>query len=350
MAGVEIQDYRGDFEDVTDLTRRVWHQEYGGKVWAPIANAAFLSWRLGPRSGAVRLVAYEGKKLVGTMFSVPHPMRVAGSVIQASLSNMFTVDPDHRRIALPLIERLRQHNEERGIALTTGLILGDPKSISYRFWIKYAETFPQNFRFLFRGGYLAKFLAPDIIAQAGINAWERLASRALGPLLGLAPYRCDPHVRPYSATDLERCVQILGKASRGLDWTLLWPPEQLLHQLANPTSGTLVFEREGCVQGLAHYHLLAMQGREVINAALLDLWADDDLTSTQRVRFVSHLCQHLRERDVHLVAAPRYAMLPTAAFLANMFMPMPEHFHVGVFLTRGGVAPAPPKSWSMVLR
>jgi hypothetical protein len=350
MAGVEIRDYCGDFEDVAELTRRIWGQEYGGKVWAPIASAAFLKWRMGPESGAMRLVAYEGNKIVGTMFSVPHPIRVAGSVIQASLSDMFTVDPDHRRIALLLIERLRRHNEERGIALTTGLILGDPTSISYRFWIKYAERFPQNFRFLFRGGYLAKFLSPPVLARAGINVWERLASRALGPVLRLIPYRSDPHVRPYRAGDLERCVQLLDKASTGLDWTLLWPPEQLSHQLANPTSGTLVFERDGRVQALAHYHILAMQGRDLVRAALLDLWADDDLTAAQRVRFVSHLCQHLRDGDVHLVAAPRYAMLPTAAFLANMFIPMPEHFHVGVFLARGGVVPAPPKSWSMVLR
>jgi hypothetical protein len=349
MAGIEIRDYCGDFEDVTEFTRRVWAPEYGGKIWAPIADMAFLSWRLGPQSGAVCPVAYDGAKIVGTIFSVPHPLRIAGSVLPVSLSTMFTVDPDHRRVALPLIERLRRHNEERGIALTTGLVLGDPRSISYQFWTKYAETFPQNFRFLFRGSFLAKFLSPRVLARAGVNAWERLASRALGPLLRLTPHRYDPHVRPYRAGDLERCAQILEKATGSFDWALVWPPEQLSYLLANPTSGTLVFERDGCVQGLVHYHMLLLQGREPVRSAMIDLWADDNLTGSQRVRFVSHLCQHLRERDVHLVAAPRSAMQPTAALVANLFVPMPEHFHIGVFLSRGGVAPAPPKSWSMVL-
>jgi hypothetical protein len=349
MAGIEIRDYCGDFEDVTEFTRRVWAPEYGGKIWAPIADMAFLSWRLGPRSGAVCPVAYDGTKIVGTIFSVPHPLRIAGSVLPVSLSTMFTVDPDHRRVTLPLIERLRRHNEERGIALTTGLVLGDPRSISYQFWTKYAETFPQNFRFLFRGSFLAKFLSPRVLARAGINAWERLASRALGPLLRLTPHRYDSRVRPYRAADLERCVQILEKASSDFDWALVWPPEQFSYLLENPTSGTLVFERDGYVQGLVHYHLLLLQGREPVQAAMIDLWADDNLTGAQRVRFVSHLCQHLRERDVHLVAAPRSAMQPTAALVANLFIPMPEHFHIGVFLTRGRVAPAPPKTWSMVL-
>ena len=62
-------------------------------------------------------VAYDGAKIVGTIFSVPHPLRIAGSVLPVSLSTMFTVDPDYRRVALPLIERLRRHNEERGISL-----------------------------------------------------------------------------------------------------------------------------------------------------------------------------------------------------------------------------------------
>ena len=60
---------------------------------------------------------------------------------------------------------------------------------------------------------------------------------------------------------------------------MIWPPAQFLHQLANPTSGTLVFEREGCVQGLVHYHLLTLQGREPVRTAMIDLFAGDNLTA-----------------------------------------------------------------------
>jgi hypothetical protein len=349
VAGIEIRDYCGDFEDVTELTRRVWTSEYSGKVWVPIADVEFLRWRLGPGSDAVCPVAYHGTKIVGTIFSVPHPMRIARSAIPVSLSTMFTVDPDHRRAALPLIERLRRLNEDRGIALMTGLVLGDPASISYRFWTKYAETYPNHFRFIFRGSYWAKFLSPRELAKAGLNRWERLASRALGPMLRWTPHQYDPHVRAYRASDLEHCVRILDKTTKDFDWALVWPPETLSYLLANPTSGTLIFERNGFVQGFAHYHLFLAQGRLPVRAALIDLWADDGLTALERVRFVAHLCNHLREQDVHLVAAARSAMLPAAAFVANLFVPMPEHFHIVAFFTRGMAAPSPPKSWSLVL-
>ena len=46
MAGIEIRDYEGDFEDVVELTRRVWVPEYGGATWVPIPDAAFLRWRV----------------------------------------------------------------------------------------------------------------------------------------------------------------------------------------------------------------------------------------------------------------------------------------------------------------
>ena len=48
MASIDIQDYRGDFEDVADLARRVWVPEYAGQTWVPIPDAEFLRWRLAP--------------------------------------------------------------------------------------------------------------------------------------------------------------------------------------------------------------------------------------------------------------------------------------------------------------
>jgi len=349
MAAIEIRSYCGDFEDVAELMRRVWLPEYRGKLWVPIPDAEYLRWRFGPESKAVCLAAYEGAKLVGTIFSAPSPLRISGSVHPASLSSVFTVDPDHRRMALPLVQHLRRCNEESGIAITTGMVLGDTTSISYRFWIKYAESFPENFRFLFCGSYLAKFLSPQIMAKAGIRAWERMVSRALGPALGAIPHGYDRHVRPYRSEDLERCVQILDKASAGIDFALVWPKDELSYLLSNPTSGTLVFEREGRVLGLAHYHLLMMQGRDPVPSALLDLWADDNLAGSDRRRFVGHLCHYLRDAGVNALVAPICARTPKSALLANLFVPVSDDFYIGVHLKPGGVSPSKPRSWSFVL-
>jgi hypothetical protein len=349
MAGIEIRDYRGDFEDIVEFVRRVWLREYHGKIWIPIPDVTFLRWRLSPKSGALSLVAYEGTKLVGSVFSFPHSLRVGDTVFPIGISTGFTVDNAHRGVALALVQRLRQDNEERGIAFGFGMVLDDPTSASSRFWTKYAQTFPQNFRLVFRSGFWAKFLAPHALAPAAIKTWERVANQALGPLLRFTPYKQDPHVRPYRAGDLERCAQILEKSTAGFDWAMAWQPEQLSAQLENPAYQTLVFERDGQVQGMVNYHCMSMHGRELIQAAMIDLWADDGLGFTDRVRFLSHLCTHLAERGVHAVIAPRSAMMPTAAFVANLFMPAPQGFHIGAFSTPHSVPLSPPKTWDLTI-
>jgi hypothetical protein len=347
MQHVEMRDYCGDYEDIAEFWHRVWIPEYGGKMWVTAADAAFFRWLVGPQSGALCPVAYDGTKLVGSLFSVPHSLRIGSSVHDIGLAFGLTVGPDHRRFALPLIERLHRDNAERGFAFTLGTVVNDPTSPSNRFWTKYAQAFPQNLSFLFPVNYWAKGLAPGVLARAGIKRWERMAMQALGPLIQLTPHRHDPHVRSYQSADLEQCAQILHKSSAGFDWALTWPPEQLTHRLEGPTCGTLVFERDGCVRGMVNYYCLSMQGRERVLAAVIALWADDGLTGAQRVRLLSHVCNHLRERGVHLVTAPRCAMMPAPAFLANLFFPVPGPWHLVALWPK---VPLPlPKTWSLLV-
>ena len=49
MQGIEL--YDGDFEDVAELTRRVWLPEYGGKTWVALPDGPFFRWQ-GAQNGA----------------------------------------------------------------------------------------------------------------------------------------------------------------------------------------------------------------------------------------------------------------------------------------------------------
>ena len=349
MARIEIRDYRGDFKDLAEFGRRVWIEKYGGRTWFPVPDPAFMRWRVAPEQGGFNPVAYKSGEIVGSVFSFPHSLRIGDTVFPVAISTGFTVDETHPGVALPLIQRLRQDSEERGFAFGIGMVLDDPTSYSYRFWTKYAQTYPQNFKIVFKGGFWAKFLAPHVLARAGITVFERIANKALGPLLRFTPYRYDSHVRPYRAGDLDRCAQMLKKSTAGFDWAMAWQLEQLSAQLENSEYQTLVFERDGRVQGMVNYHCIPMQGRELINSAMIDLWADEGLSFADRVRLLSHLCTHLAARDVHAVIAPRSATMPAAAFVANLFMPAPQGFLIGVFSTSRSVPLSPPKTWDLTI-
>ena len=146
---------------------------------------------------------------------LPIPSRIGSSVHPVALYTALTVDPDHRRLALPMVEHLRRHSEERGIAFAIGMVPNDPTSISYRFWTKYAQTFPQKFRFLFRGSYWAKFLAPRELTRASLETWQRLAGRTLGPLLRLIRMVAIPACGPIAQRTLSAARSSWTRPRRG---------------------------------------------------------------------------------------------------------------------------------------
>jgi hypothetical protein len=346
MAGVEIRNYCGDFEDLVELTGRVWIPQYAGKMWFSLPDAPTIR---GWAEGGGCLAAYHGTKIVGCIFSIPYRLRIDSTEHTIGLITGFTADPNHRRVALPLVERIRRLHDERGIAFGLGGFASDETSPSYRFWTKYARAFPQKYHALFRTGHWFKILAPAALARAGITPWERLASRTLGQLLRFTPHASDPRVRPYRAADLERCAQLMDKCCADFDWAIVWGAGQLAHELKDPAYDILVFEHDGEVRGMVRYRRVVTYGRAPVNTAAIDLWADDGLTGGQRARLLGHVCNHLRERDVHVVLALRCAMMPASTFAANFFMPPVARLHVSALLTRPDFAPPAPKTWSLVL-
>jgi hypothetical protein len=212
--------------------------------------------------------------------------------------------------------------------------------------MKYAETYPQYLRFLFEGSYLAKFLRPEAIARAGIKSWERVASRALGPLLRFVPYGLDAAVRFYRPSDLPRCSELVEKSYADVDWAMRWSPDQLMAQLGRSVEKTLVFERDGIIQAFANWHVFSLHGREAIQSAVLEMWSEDEMPILARTRFISHLCRHLRDAGVDAFVVPRTATTPMAALLMNMFIPASDGFHIGVFASENSPPLTPPKSWS----
>ena len=101
MAGIEIREYCGDFEDLVQFNRRVSIPEYAGKMWFSLPDV--LTLRSSGRGGGT-WPPIIGTKIVGTIFSIPHSLRIRSSVLPTALITGLAVDPDHGRIALHLVE------------------------------------------------------------------------------------------------------------------------------------------------------------------------------------------------------------------------------------------------------
>jgi hypothetical protein len=348
--GGEIRTYCGDFEDVAELIRRVWIEAYGGKMWFPLWDAAFLRREFGTEGGALCLAVSQECRLSGSFLATPHILRMGSSTVPITLSSWCTVDPRYGRFdtAVKLLEAMRQRHENLGLAFSLGVVSGDPASRAYRFWTQYAKTYPENLRFLFSFGLWTKALRPEVFAQAAVSGSERWAARLMGPLCRWTMHGSEPGIRSYRPADLDACSRLLERTSGKCQWALLWSRERLARQLDGAGSHTVVVDQGGHIRALVNYNCLSIHGRGELRAALIDLWADDGLTLLQRARLLGHVCHDIRGRDIHVVAALRCAMMPSAAFAANLFLPSCAGHVVALF--PGQMQISPPKTWSLVMR
>ena len=270
--------------------RRVWVAEYGGKHLVPVPDAAFLRWRVGLESGALCPAAYDGTNLVGSVFSLPHSLRIGSSVYPVALYTALTVDPDHRRLALPMVEHLRRHSEERGIAFAIGMVPNDPSLDLLS-------------------------LLDEIRANLSAEASLSLSRQLLGQVPAAA--RADtggardvaaagrPRPGPAAAPDPAWSRSARAALPRGGSGALRTAPGQGLGGVRlgagvaagavgalpreSPRWGPWFSSATDAFKGWSATIASCWEGREAVRTALIDLWADD-LTAAERVRLVSHLC------------------------------------------------------------
>ncbi len=106
MNPIDIRSYRGDFEDAAELLRRIWSAAYQGKNLFPVWDASFLRWQLGEESGALLPAAYDGSRVIATMFTTSHSLGIGSASLAIGIGSWFTIESEYRRsgLALRLIE------------------------------------------------------------------------------------------------------------------------------------------------------------------------------------------------------------------------------------------------------
>ena len=351
MARTEIREYDGDFTDAFQLIRRTWTSTYTGKMWFPLWDSAFLNWQVG-HNRRWCLAAYDGTRVVGCIFSARHSLQIGSRVFPITLTSWFTVAPEYRRtrVAANIIDELGRRHQESEMALTLGVVSGDQTSKAHRYWSHYERMAPENCRFLFRIGFWAKVLNPQTVRDASLKWWERWQTRLLGRVLRATPWPVLEGMRPYRSSDLTACAGLVQRANDDLEWTIRWSPDDLQSQLEGPVPRTLVYEERGEVRALVNYHHLRLQGREPIQAALIDLCATPGLNALVRSRLLSTLCARLAEERVDLVLCLRSSAFATAALVANAFTPLPASDNVVALFQRTDVPLARPRTWNLLFR
>lgn len=348
---VEIRDYAGDFEDVAALAAQVWNDAYRGKLWFTLWDAPFLRWQFGPGSPGLNLGIFDGATLVGSFLVAPHTLRIGSSAYRVGLASWCIVHPSYRSLALTtrLINALRRRHGQEGLAFSLGFVSSDPRSFADRFWSKYAGLYPRNLQFVSTMPTWVKILNPSAFVRAAIEPWERIAARTFG-IFARTGARRDESVRPFNRDDLGACAELVVKTSEKAACAIEWSHSELAAQLEGHPCRSLVLDHKGRASALVNYHECSVHGREPLRAALIDIYADGDLARLSSARFLGQACADMRERGFDLVLALRSATTPTAAFVANLFMPYPAEARLAAIFPRTDISLPNARSSALMLR
>ena len=262
-------------------------EEYGGKIWIPIPDAAFMRWRVSPESGGRTLVAYQGTKLVGTVFSFPQSLRIGDTVFPVAICTGFSVDPEYRGAALPLIQRLRQRYRRARLCI----------------WRRHGSRRPDV-------GVVSLLdqIRDDLSAKIQVCFQDRILGQVSGNAGACARRNwrlgadCEPRLRSGASFHaVSNMIRMSGPIARTIcsvarkcspgpprvsigrwtgsrrNWRLNWKASAF---------HTLVFESDGEIKGMVNCHAASMHGRETVNAAMIDLWAEDGLSGGRAGAFV----------------------------------------------------------------
>jgi GNAT superfamily N-acetyltransferase len=346
---LEYGNFDGTPEELADFVDRTWQSAYEGQFWYPRWSADFFRWQLAVHGRALMPAARAGGRLVGCFPAMPLRMRLRGVETGGALVSWCTADPAYRshRLALRLTERLRTQCLELGITVAIGVVSGDKNSVARRFWWRYTQLYPERARFsrLFR--WWVKILDPSAVVRGAPDAWERVGIRSVNRVVHRTPFPALKLARPFVSADLDEALRLVSASGSGLDWAPLWTKAQLSQQLLSPVSSTLLVERRGAIEGLVNWHLLTLQGRQPICAAVIDIWATTGLGMLDEIGLLGAACVRLSKLNVDIVLALGCGTVPKGALLANLFVPRPtREDHLAVLFAKNarneGLADAPP--------
>lgn len=353
MSTVEIRNYDGDGSDLADLIGRTWKTNFTGKMWFPLWDHAYLSWRLLDERGGGReflVSAYRGSKIVGCLLAEPLNFRVRGRTVRGTMSSWLSVDPEVRipSLALRLVEGLRKRHQEHGMAISIGCASSDPNAPTRRFWDSLAQRKPEDFRFLGPIRFWTRVFDSRSVAAAGLNAFERIGPRFAGLIPSPSIRRPNaPGVRPYQPPDLSRCLDWVHAQSEAADLRILWSLSRLDLQLRHSYARTLVLDPGSEDGGFLNYYSIDWSGARVIRVAMIDLFAGTMRLSSQ-LALLKAAERKMMAEGIQLSFMMVSIAAPARPLLAAGFLPVPVNVDLFSMFPEPGLGLALPLRYHLL--
>ena len=326
---LEVRTFDGDAHEIARFTQEVWRTSYYRKVPTPVWDENYFDWQLlseRPGGSDYLVAAYEGGKLVGSLFAEEFKFRLREEEFKGAFSSWLTVHPDYRRRGLgkQLAEEQCRRLLERDAKFLLGFGIKSKNSSGPKFWASFSEKTV----LLGQVGLWIRMLDHRAVSEWDVSLFNRLGSRLLGVVQRKPSASRQPtSIRCYRPDDLPACLELINNKLDEVDMGCVWSAARLAHQLDyKGIPSTLVAESSGRVAGLINYYKLTLLGRSYLEAAVIDHFVTDNLTWRERSDLLETALAQMQAEGIKLALTLRLPTSPNSLLLANGFIPLlPEH-------------------------
>jgi hypothetical protein len=325
LSDISIEPFRGDLEGLEAMAVSSYRDEYGLESFPNLYKPEYLKFLFDRIPDKDHLIAaYRGDEIVSFFANLPRTCQFQGKTCRAVLSCLLVTRKEFLRKGLALA------------VINEGLKLN--RKFNYDFALLYLETGHRStlmIKKLKEAGQPVEWVKrmyvvgrvldlARVSASEGLKRWERALIRTLGARRprGTRPYSESESVREYRPEDLDSCLSLLNQYKDRVRLALVWDREELSQELEYPgVSKTLVYEKEGRVQGLINFAYHEHLGRTKERWAWINHVSYPGLSAKERLAFVHALLCYLREVDCVGALEWTKKYYPMAPFYRSRFFP-----------------------------
>lgn len=323
-AEFEICDFRGSPDEAVDFVNACWSAQFPDEFSCPQWDADYYAWQMFADPENIILGAYLDDELIGFVFGEPIALKWKDRPIRAMFSSALAGDPKRKGmgIAKALATELSVRLREANLAFVYGFAVPGTGSLGPKFW--------QGSQGASRSVGIRPWVRPlksDVLAKASGTASERMTAR-ITQFLGLDPVKPKnhPHIRPYRASDLSKCLELVLQAEAGADMCYDWTKERLALQLDfNNIPTTLVYD-DGEIRGFSNFHQVWFRGREKFSTGMIDHLIAQDGNQNIANALMHASLMHIADEGHALVICPTSACASKRTLLRHGFVPLPNRY------------------------
>jgi hypothetical protein len=292
-----------NYDELYDLVYTAWHHSYGETTFFDF-DKVFLEWFLkSPQTPKDYIFSqYDQVRLVGFAACSHRSYWHHHRVVDGAFGTFLSIHPDYakRRLAYKLVKelvlKLKLDYQKHGRPAFLSFFLDDDQGMSRlvkTVGVK-TNTVVQK---ISRVDLKVKVLCMEKVLQiSDLKFYERWL---LGLKSSVGTVRKDfrESFEPFVDTDIDFCLALANDHANQTGFRPHWDRDTLSRQLRfPPLTSTLVFRKQGHIQGYINYRIVSLIGKNNMHKiALVDWVSDQKMNPQEKTQFVRQFLLNVRE-------------------------------------------------------